>query len=1086
MFEHGSGLPDAYDRSPLRPFDARVVVPEGGQSQGAEINELQAIAERRTRRIGDMVASDGGRIVGAEIVLVRADETAVTMTAQLAAGEIYARGDVRTVEAKSIGGLPVAGTYSIGIRVRSQLVTWEDDPTLVGLGIGGDGEGEPGAAREIETAAWALENDGGPGTYYAVYTIRDGAVIDQSIAPDLSGVKAIVAETDYDAHGHYIVDGCEVTALGLIGGAQVFSVQPGTANIRGWKRRRAYALRHAEPEAPDLERVSAETHLYPAADPAVITLRRPPAANIAQVVVQKRVTETVVRGPVPGGIDALGHGSVVAIETVKQGATTFDAATWALANDGVSWGPAGAEPAASSTYSVTYRYNVAIVPDAITATTITVSGGVAGTQALVTYDAKLPRIDLLCLDQDGRTAYVKGIAARRGAVAPIAPTALLALAEVHNDWLARPTIVNNGTHSVSFALQARFNGRVVDILGVFNRMVLEHDLRGRSAAIKGIFTDPLLDDSYRDQGEPQTAAIVGGCLVLPIDVVGTRVFGTQAVTLPWVEEVVLEQALATSSMLVNPYANFSRMPSDLRLEPGVDFWTTRITEWTSATTAEFTTVTDTVPAGTVTSTTVITEVAAERSEVATVLRQIDVQATIEGFLAGEILQSLTFDGVSVLPAPAPVAGTAGRIVVVFTIPAGVPTGTRLVRAIGAAGSYAEALFVGAGTIAVDTLRQVTLVTRAVQATVTNITNITNNVTVETAVTNIGSGLINGGGHDPLGQTWLVSTARQIVGADVRVAAIGNANHGLRLQLAGASNGEPSTDVFAQDYLPMVDVEVGDWLAARWAVPIHVPAIAERSIVILTDDDAHALSIARLGDVVTAADGSQSVITEQPSNFGVLSSSSNRRTWTPHQDADLACRIVAARYTATERVVVLGEIALVAVSDLVIRATIELPTDACSVVFEIVRASGAVTTVAAGQTIEWDEFVTETVVIRARLKGTETLSPILWPGVTVGLGRIRESGTYVTRVIDFKAAPSTLRALAAANMPAGATATADRDAADGNWHAMTLAATETLDDGWTEPEWQADGVGVASGRVRLTLTGGPAARPKLARPRAYTI
>ncbi len=1084
--EHTSGLANAYDRSASRPNDARVVVPEGAFAQGAEINELQSIAERRGRRIGDMVATDGGRVDGAEIVLTRASAEATTMTATLAAGSIYARGDVRTIEAATIAGLPVTGTVSIGIRIVTALVTWEDDPSLVGLGVGTDGEGEAGAAREVETAVWAREGDGGSGDYFAVYAIRDGAVIDQTVAPDLSGVRAIVAGYDWDAHGHYIVSGCEVTALGLIGSDQVFSVQPGVANIRGWKRTRSYALRHAEPEAPDLETISAETHLYPSVTPAVITLRRPPAASITQVVVQKRVTETVVRGSVPGGIDALGHGSVVAIESVVQGGTTYGTTTYSLASDGVSWAPAGAEPAASSTYQVTYRYNAAVTPTAITPTTITVEGGVAGTQVLVTYRSKLPRTDLLCLTQEGETAYVAGVSARKGAVPPIAPTSLLALAEITNDWLDRPKVKNNGVHSIGFALQSRFNNRIVDVLDVLNAMALEHDARGRSSSIKGLFVDPLTDDYGRDQGEPQTAAIVDGCLVLAVDLVGTAVLGSGAYTLPWVEEIVVEQLLASSAMKINPYANFARMPSDLRLEPAVDFWTSRVTEWTSAATAEFTTVTDSVPPGTVTSATVITEVTGERTEVATLLRQIDVQATIEGFLAGEHLSALTFDGVSILPSPAPTADGDGKIVLTFEVPPGIPTGTRLVRAIGAAGSRAEALFVGAGTIDVDTLRQVTLVTRAVQATVVNVTNVTNVTTVTDPMGPIDNGTNGGEGTDPLGQTWLLSTARQIVGADVRLAALGDRDHGLRLQMAGASNGQPSTEILAQDYLPMATPAVGDWLTARWAVPVHVPAIAERSIVVLTDDDAHALSIARLGDVIDDGAGGQTVVAAQPSNVGVLLSSSNRRTWTPHNDADLTHRIVAARYTATERLVVLGTVALVNVSDLVIRAAVELPTDECSVTFEVVRASGDVIVVAADQTIEWTEYVTETVTIRARLRGTATLSPILWPGVTVCLGRIRASGTYVSKVFGFKAAPSTLRALAAAYLPSGATLTAAWDAADGSWTGLTLAETETLDAGWTEPAWTATGVTALSGRIRLTLSGGPAARPLVARPRAYTI
>lgn len=1081
MYEHRSGLANTYDRSPARLTDARVVVSEGAYVQGAEINELQAIEARRNRRIGGMTASDGGRISGAAIVLALDETDEELLVVRLAAGEIYADGDVRAVEAATLTGIPVAGTHTVGIRIVRTLVTYEQDPSLVGLGVGLDAEGEPGAAREVETASWAREADGRPGDYYAVYTVRDGAVIDEALAPDLSGVKAVVAAYDMDAHGHYIVDGCEVTALGLIDGKQVFSIQPGVANIRGYKRSRSYALRHAEPEAPDLETVSAETHLYPADTPAVITLRRPPAASIDQVVIQKRVTETVVRGSVPGGIDALGHGSVVAIESIKQGSSTIAASAYALAGDSVSWAPAGTEPAASSTYQVTYRYNVAVVPDSITPTAITVSGGVAGTQLLVTYKSKLPRTDLLCLNDLGDTAYVKGVSARKGAVPPIAPTSLLKLAEIRHDWLGKPAVTNDGTHSIIFDTQARYNGRLRDLLDVVNVMALEHDARGRSASIKGIVVDPLLDDYSRDQGAAQTAAIVDGCLTLAVDLVGTVLLGSEAVTLPWVEEVVVAQLMATSAMKINPYANFERMPSDLKLEPAVDFWTDIVTDWTSPATAEFTTVTDAVPAGTVTGATVITEVAAaDRIEVATLLRQIDVTATIEGFLAGERLDVLAFDGVSILPTPKPVADAAGKIVVPFKVPAGIPTGTRLVHAEGATGSIAEALFVGEGTITVQTLRQVTLVTRAVQATVVNVTNVTNVTTV------IGFTGASRTGPDPLAQTWLLPEARQIIGADVRIAAIGNVDHGIRLQLSGASDGVPTSEIEAQDYLPMTGVAVGDWMAARWAVPVHVPSVSERAIVILTDDATHALAVAKLGDVVDNADGSQTVVAAQPSTIGVLLSSSNRRTWTPHNEADLTHRVVAARYTAIERVVTLGTVDLVDVSDLVIRATTELPTDETSIVFRLVRTSGEVIELAAGQTIAFDTYVTETVTIRAVLRGTATLSPILWPGVSVGLGRIRTSGTYVTKAFAAKAAPVTLRAIAAAYLPSGASLTAHYDGADDDWTALPLAETETLDAGWTEPAYQATSITDATIRVRLTLAGGPAARPLVARPRAYTI
>lgn len=1085
MYEHASGLPNAFDRSAARPNDAGLVFVEGSYAQGAEMNELQAYERRRNGRLSDMVTADGSRISGASIAVTKATSDAVTGTVQLAAGRIKVAGDVHDVAAATKTGIAMVGTVRVGVRLVSTLVTWEDAPELLGLGAGTDSEDESGAARLTEAISWAIEDDGEPGDFYAVYTLRDGAVIDQTVAPDLTGVKAVLAENDVDAHGNYIVRGCVATALGRIAGAQVFDIQPGVANIMGWKRSRAYALRHAEPEVPETEIIAAETHLYPSSDPATFLFNAPPAVAAlpdVTVVVQKREVETVVRGSVPGGIDALAHTSVVAIESVVQGGTTFAGTTYALASDGVSWAPAGAEPAASSTYTVTYRRNVAVVPSALTETSVTVSGGVAGTPALLSYKSKLPRIDLLCLTQSGETAYVKGVPARKGAMPPICPSTLLKLAEIRNTWLDKPEVVNDGDHSIPFGTQGRYNGRIIDILDSFNRMALEHDVRGRAVGLKGVFTDPLTDDFLRDQGAAQTAAIVDGRLVLAVDLVGVALLGTEAYTLPYTAEMVVEQAVASSAMKINPYANFVSLPADLKLEPAVDFWTTQETDWTSAQTAEFTTVTDAVPAGTVTAVTTVTKVESERSSVATILRQIDIQATIDGFGVGETLATLTFDSIDVKPAGTQTADADGKISLSFTIPAGVPTGTRLARATGAAGSFAEALFHGEGTINVQTLREVTLVTRAVRATVVNVTNVTNVMTTS----GTSESAHGDGGGDPLAQTFLVSEPRQIVGCGIKFATIGDRTKGVRAQLSGVSDGLPTSEVLAQSFVGMASVAANAWVSPMFGLPVFVPAVSERAFVFLTDDATHALAISRLGDVITAGDGSQSFVTENPSNVGVLQSSSNRRTWTPHNDADATFRAYAARYTATERLVVLGTVDLVNVSDLVVRGTVELPTEACSVAFEVVRADGTVIAVQPDQTLEFAEYVTETVTIRARLKGTATLSPILYPGVSVGLGRIRAEGTYVSKVFDFKAAPATLSALFAELLPSGAAVTVDWDAADGTWHAMTLASTEVLTDGWREPKYTVADVAAAAGRVRITITGGPAARPELARARAYTI
>ena len=279
-------------------------------------------------------------------------------------------------------------------------------------------------------------------------------------------------------------------------------------------------------------------------------------------IVVKRVTEVVVRGPVPGGLDALQNASVLEIETVTQGATTYLGTEYALSGGQISWAPAGAEPAASSTYSVTYLYNDAVVPDAVTDTTVSVTGGVNGEPVLISYTSKLPRIDLLCLDINGLPVYVKGLSARKGARAPIEPATLLKLAEIRNTWLTKPTVINDGVHNFTYAKMARYFGRLIAMLEQFDRSEAERDILAREPVAKnGIFTDTFLDDVYRDQGAAQTAAVNRGSLQLAIDPVLIQYAGTDWVTLDFTEEILVRQDLATSGMKINPYANFTQMPA---------------------------------------------------------------------------------------------------------------------------------------------------------------------------------------------------------------------------------------------------------------------------------------------------------------------------------------------------------------------------------------------------------------------------------------------------------------------------------------------------------------------------------------------
>lgn len=1047
-FEHSSGLPNAFDRAQGR-SEWQGVVHYGDRHfiQGAELNEAQTIQRARTERIGRLVVSDGNRIERGEAVVDQEEETVV-----LTAGRVYASGDVWDVEGATLVAVPMTGRVEVGIRLVKTYITHEDDPTLVGLVPGSAAEGEPGAAREVGTATWAWEGDNGEGEFFAVYTLQDGVILDQ-VGPNILA-PALQAIQEYDRpNGNYIVKGCKVTALGANAGNQIFSISEGEANINGLKRTRLVSLRHAEPEDWDELAIPGETQTYPSGASHTFTVAEGPIGVINSILLTKQKTVTVTRGAVVNGADGLPDTGVISISSVTQGATTYVQGTdFTRVNNSVDWGLAGAEPSVGSTYTVTYRYRASVTADAFTPYTITVSGGASGGDIIVAYTKKMPRIDRLCLAEDGSPLYVKGVSAREKPLAPIVPENALNLAMIENDWVNTPVVTNDGTPSLTWDQLWRYLDKIIDHdrLIQLERLKSAIDFR-EPVAKRGTFVDPFVDDTYRDPGVVQTGAIADGMLMLSIEPTFYQASLSDAVMLDAVEEVLIRQELKTLCEKINPYANFTPLPGAMSLTPAVDFWTVSQTQWLSGQTQEFNRGTR-VDGGPLVTTNTDTRLEDRRVEQAQFLRQISVAFSISGFGAGEILQELTFDGLNVKPPGTQTANGAGQISGSFTIPVNVTAGTKTVFAKGMGGTEATALFTGQGTIEINVMRQVTTIERWTRRQVERRQN-------------------GDRGADPQAQLFAVSELRQIAGVDFRLCAIGDTSKNIVVEQVSVDNGYPTVEVSAQALVPMSGAVVG-WKSARYALPPTTTPESKHAFVVKTDDNLHSVSIAKLGGFDTDL---QRFVTTHPYIVGPRFSSVNAETWTAHQDEALAFRVVANTYPVTTKVVELGSFALVNCSDLQVRAAVELPSAGCTVEFEIERTNGTIYRLAPFQVLQLTEFLTETVELRVVLRGTEKLSPILFAPVELIAGRIATSFTYVTRSFTFATA-ARIATYLKAYLPGGSSLTVELSKDGGAWTNMPLVQTEALQFPlWTERKYQLEGQTATTARLRITGNGGPASR-----------
>lgn len=323
--------------------------------------------------------------------------------------------------------------------------------------------------------------------------------------------------------------------------------------------------------------------------------------------------------------------------------------------------------------------------------------------------------------------------------------------------------------------------RVEYVLQEIARQRLEADVFTReSGARVGLFVDPLLDDSMRDQGLAQSAAAVDGVLTLPLS---ARVYALSAdVAVPVARtstpRVLMTQPYRTGTMKVNPYMAFDPLPGVMTLEPPLDRWTETVTDWTSEVTKAFnqdphrwggtgnavlSSVNKSSAVENITSTTVALEF----------LRQIDVKFTVSGFGPGEILDNLTFDGIDATPQNEIVADSKGVLAGTFTIPASVPAGAKTVKATGRGGSTANATFVGQGALTTQTLRKVSTV-------------------IYTYV-------------DPLAQTFVLDGDSQISGVDLWFSAKGA--RGVRVQIREVSNGVPTRTVLCEAIVPAEQIVI---------------------------------------------------------------------------------------------------------------------------------------------------------------------------------------------------------------------------------------------------------------------------------------
>lgn len=1034
----------------------RLLFRTGKGLQSRELNDVQSQMIHQVKGIADVLLKDGDLTTEGDVII-----DAITGHVYLGQASVYLVGLVRPVPEHSLT-IALDQTIDIGVWLDFNVITEQHDPSLRDPAAGAHNFDEPGAARLKSNIGWGLINDvkAANAKFYPVHRVVNGALIVKQPSPQLDTMTSALARYDRQANGgSYVVEGMDLHYRGHNERHQTFSLKEGKAHIQGYEVAFQTARQQAFPYDPDMKTVEHEPHNFKPDDQGrmQVHLSFTPVFSVERVTVvaEKTINMTRRTGDDDPLMDDAVRRVVSVIETNQKTAKTFtDDSDYIFTKNSIRWQRDGEKPTPGSTYQVVYQYYEQLTIEHNEQGFVLEQGDgdaapriVADSDIAIDYTWKMPRTDLVVLDQDGTISRIKGHADAFRPMAPKAPENHLLLAKVEQTWwhTGAPNIVDLAVHSVSMLTLKQMQQQISDLYQLVAIEQLHNNANAEDPSSKyGVFVDPFLDDDLRDQGIPQTAAIIEGELQLPVLANVTDFEQHEPVILPYELANVLTQEMKTGSMKINPYQAFDPLPAAVKLQPNVDHWTQTITNWSSRITRSF------VRGSGGRSRVISNSTQVERINTQTrqqeFLRTRDVTFTLQGFGPGETLERIEFDGVFVAANDQTnlTVNSGGTLRNAFTVPDNIPAGSKRVRFIGGTQSVAQATYIGSGDIRVDTMRR-----------------------IDTEISQR---------YDPLAQTFTLEQAGFIAGVELWFTRKGSED--VRVQIRETGLGMPSQVVLAEAILPSSAIALNDVTTLFEFFPVLLNAGEEYAIVVLTDGAEHEVAIANLGEF----DKQHGWVTSQPYQVGVLLSSSNASTWTPHQDKDLAFRLKRATFIQTQQEIELGEIPADNVSDLMSLAVVARPNSDTDVRFEFsVQGRAQPFNVQEWEPLNLIEPLSKPVRVKALLSGSSDLSPILFAGVQAVMGTLSQTADYISRAIPCQAdghIAVTFEMI-------------ERDNIDvyiqvaNQWQVLTQPSIKVLSDGWERLSFSYADPGVAQTRIKLVLSGNAKTRPKVRSLRAFS-
>jgi hypothetical protein len=382
----------------------------------------------------------------------------------------------------------------------------------------------------------------------------------------------------------------------------------------------------------------------------------------------------------------------------------------------------------------------------------------------------------------------------------------------------------------------------------------------------------------------------------------------------------------------------------------------------------------------------------------------------------------------------------------FTIPSGVPTGTRVLKLISVGNNDASASFTG----------------RSVLNT-TEIRNHTHTIFRQQWVWEPGV--------DPVAQSFLLPESQFVTAVGVFFTAKDmTGSHNVVVQIRNTENGYPGKEIYARKILtPAAITATANGSTETKVVlddPIFLEGGVEYSVCLLTDSAVYSVATATM-DKIDLVTGQR--VKAQPYLIGTMFSSANGSAWTPHQSSDMKFKIYSAVFQTTGQ----ADFSVIDVSaqkpDRFTLNSLTFAPEGTRVDWEVSVNGGSFTAISPVINRPLPELA-DTIVVRAKLKGTRKVTPAIFaPSLSLSTFKNLSDGVYVSRNVVTPQTYTTVKQIAEIAVPSGTTVEVQFSHDNGaTWVTQSSPTIVQVDQEFSQYTFTATGLTPAKNNFRARL------------------